>query len=75
MTTKASDVLALGRVRALLGCAPHVELVDAVEALRSERDAAIADANVMRELLVEEQVLRHEYGMRLARLETAKDNG
>lgn len=38
-------------------------------ALRTERDAALADANALRELLLEEQALRHEYGSRLARLE------
>lgn len=67
MTVKANDVLSLVRVRAIIGCSPQVELVDAVEALRRERDAAIAEANAMRELLIEEQQLRHEYGMRLAR--------
>lgn len=30
MTTKASDVIELGRARALLGCSPSTSLVDAV---------------------------------------------
>ena len=34
-----------------------------------ERDAAVADASMMRELLIEEQTLRHEYGTKLATLE------
>lgn len=76
MTTKASDVLDLGRARDLLGCGPGTSLLDGVRALKAEArmlrghlEAALADANALRELLLEEQALRHEYGSRLARVE------
>lgn len=34
-----------------------------------ERDAAVSDASTMRELLIEEQKLRHEYGTKLSTIE------
>lgn len=77
MTVKASDVLDLARARDLLGCGPGTSLLDGVRALvvearmlRGHLEAALDDANALRELLIEEQVLRHEYGMRLAKAET-----
>lgn len=72
----AGDVLELAQVRALLGCVPSQSLLEGVRdvvsqvrALEGHLEAALADANALRELLIEEQRLRHEYGSRLARLE------
>ncbi len=46
--TKASDVLDLGRARALLGCSPDMSLVDGILALLAkvqELEAARAQAD------------------------------
>lgn len=80
MTTKADDVLYLSTARALLGCASGQSLVDGVRdvlaqvrALEGHLEAARADAEEARELLIEEQKLRHDYGTRLARLTAGHD--
>lgn len=80
MSTKASDVLDLSRARDLLGCGPGTSLLDGVRAivveakmLRGHLDAALADASALRDLLIEEQKLRHDYGTRLARIEAGHD--
>lgn len=71
----AIDVLDLVRARQLLGVQGPRSLIEGVRALMAERDAAVADAAAMRELLVEEQKLRHEYGTRLARIEARDVEG
>lgn len=80
MTTKADDVLQLSTARTLLGCASGQSLVDGVRdvlaqvrALKHHLEAALADASALRDLLIEEQKLRHDYGTRLARIEAGHD--
>jgi hypothetical protein len=41
MTTKADDVIELGRARALLGCSSTMSLLDGVRAIKSELHDAL----------------------------------
>lgn len=42
MTTKAADVLELGRARALLGCSSSMSLVEGVQRIKQQRDDLLA---------------------------------
>ncbi len=50
-TTKASDVVELGRARALLGCPPDMSLLDGVRRIRAE----VAELHTQVRRLQEEQ--------------------
>ena len=49
MTTKAADVLELGRARALLGCSSSMSLVEGVQRIKQQRDDLLAACEMLTE--------------------------